>query len=158
MYSHRLGDKWLVGGASNAGCAVLREQGFDADELQALSDKIDPTAPPVYDHYYPLSANTVGERFPRPDDSAVGVLEPVPEERHDFLHCILHGIARVEAEGFGALSDLGASPLRRVLTSGGGAQNPQWLALRQAMLGVPTVRAENIDAAYGAALLAARGA
>ena len=29
--------RWLVGGASNAGCAVLREQGFDADELAALS-------------------------------------------------------------------------------------------------------------------------
>ena len=26
VYSHRLGDRWLVGGASNAGCAVLREQ------------------------------------------------------------------------------------------------------------------------------------
>ena len=26
VYSHRLGDLWLVGGASNAGCAVLREQ------------------------------------------------------------------------------------------------------------------------------------
>ena len=53
---------------------------------------------------------------------------------------------------------VGASELRRVLTSGGGSQNAQWTVMRQALLGVPTSRAANIDAAYGAALLAARGA
>ena len=53
---------------------------------------------------------------------------------------------------------IGASELRRVLTSGGGSQNAQWTVMRQALLGVPTSRAANIDAAYGAALLAARGA
>ena len=36
--------------------------------------------------------------------------------------------------------------------------NPQWTQIRQGMLGVPTERAANIDAAYGAAVLAARGA
>jgi len=157
VYSHRLGDLWLVGGASNAGCAVLREQGFDADELVSLSARIDPSVPPVHTHYYPLSASTVGERFPRPDESAVGVLTPVPDDRCDFLYAILHGLATVEAEGYAALAALGASPLRRVLTSGGGAQNPQWTQLRENMLGVPTSRASSIDAAYGAALLACRG-
>ena len=34
VYSHRLGDRWLVGGASNAGCAVLREQGFQTVPIQ----------------------------------------------------------------------------------------------------------------------------
>ena len=56
------------------------------------------------------------------------------------------------------IAELGASPLARVLTSGGGSQNPTWTAMRERMLGVPTSRAANIDAAYGAALLAARGA
>ena len=157
VYSHRLGDQWLVGGASNAGCAVLREQSFSTDELATLSDAIDPQSEPPHTDYYPLSANTVGERFPRPDEEAVGKLEPVPDTRAQFLHCILHGIARVEAEGYDALAELGASPLARVLTSGGGSNNPQWTAMRQRMLGVPTARAENIDAAYGSALLAARG-
>ena len=158
VYSHRLGDRWLVGGASNAGCAVLREQGFDSDELQQLSESIDPSVPPPHTSYYPLSANTIGERFPRPDENAVGVLAPVPPSRADFLHCILHGIAAVEAEGYEALAARGASKLERVLTSGGGSQNAKWTALRERMLGVPTSRAANIDAAYGAALLAARGA
>ena len=109
----------------------------------------------------------------------------MPEERADFLHAILHGIARVEAEGcaapsaphqpsqdspqpyavypppplpsprYAALASLGASPLHRVLTSGGGANNPQWMQMRQALLGVPASRAPNTDAAYGAAMLAA---
>ena len=92
------------------------------------------------------------------DEGATGKLAPVPESRGAFLHCILHGIARVEAEGYASLSELGASPLKRVLTSGSGSQNPTWTDLRQRMLGVPTAKAENIDAAYGAALLAARGA
>jgi len=42
-----------------------------------------------------------------------------------------------------------------VLTSGGGANNPQWMQMRQALLGVPASRAPNTDAAYGAAMLAA---
>ena len=136
----------------------------------------------------------------------VAVLEPVPEDRAEFLHAILHGVARVEAEGcaytplypeaytpfyplcpstplasahitltshthltpltpltpltnphtphtphtprrptlptyhpsrYAALASLGASPLRRVLTSGGGANNPQWMEMRQALLGAP---------------------
>ena len=90
VYSHRLGNRWLVGGASNAGCAVLREQGFDTDELTRLSSDIDPESDPPHLSYYPLSANTVGERFPRPDDEAVGMLAPVPEQRSAFLHCILY--------------------------------------------------------------------
>jgi len=154
IYSHRLGDLWLVGGASNAGCAVLREQGFTTDELVLLSGSIDPETPPLHTHYYPLPAATVGERFPQADDSAVAVLEPVPQERGEFLHAILHGLGRVEAEGYAALKQLGASELRRVLTCGGGAENPQWTMLRERMLGVPTSRAPQTDAALGAALLA----
>ena len=82
-------------------------------------------------------------------------MEPVPEERGQYLHSILHGVARVEAEGYAALASLGASRLTRVLTSGGGAKNDKWTAMRQAMLGVPAARAPNTDAAFGAALLAA---
>ncbi|KAL1508702.1 hypothetical protein AB1Y20_004797 [Prymnesium parvum] len=154
VYSHRLGDLWLVGGASNAGCAVLREQGFTAEELARLSASIDPSAAPPHAHYYPLPSATVGERFPRADDSAVAVLQPVPEERALFLHSILYGLARIEADGYAALKELGASELRRVQTCGGGSDNPQWMALRERLLGVPTSRAARTDAALGAALLA----
>ena len=157
VYSHRLGDLWLAGGASNVGCAVLREQGFDAAELVECSARIDGLAPPPQPGYYPLPAATTGERFPVADDRKAPMLSPVPEDRAEFLHSILHAIAAVEAEGYAALKQLGASPLRRVFTAGGGAANDEWTRMREAMLGVEASRADNTDAAYGVALLAARG-
>lgn len=119
-----------------------------------LSESIDPMQPPPYTNYYPLPAATVGERFPKADDSAVAVLEPVPEQRAGYLHCILYGLSNVEAEGYAILKELGASELSRVLTCGGGSENPTWTKLRQRLLGVPTSRAPRTDAALGAALLA----
>lgn len=63
VYSHRLDDKWLVGGASNTGGAVLR-QIFTDEQLENLSKQIDPMKTSPLD-YYPLP--TVGERFPVAD-------------------------------------------------------------------------------------------
>lgn len=42
IYSHRLGDVWLVGGASNVGCAVLRKEGFSNDELKVDKQFLEP--------------------------------------------------------------------------------------------------------------------
>lgn len=63
VYSHRLDDKWLVGGASNTGGAVLR-QIFTDEQLENLSEHIDPMKACLLD-YYPLPR--VGERFPVAD-------------------------------------------------------------------------------------------
>lgn len=63
VYSHRLDDKWLVGGASNTGGAVLR-QIFTDEQLEKLSEQINPMEASPLD-YYPLQ--TVGERFPVAD-------------------------------------------------------------------------------------------
>ncbi len=43
LYSHRLGDGWLVGGASNTGGGVLL-QAFTVDQMEALSARIDPAS------------------------------------------------------------------------------------------------------------------
>ena len=61
IYSHRLGDYWLTGGASNTGGAVLRHF-FSDTELASLSRQIDPNQESPLD-YYPLLG--VGDRFPR---------------------------------------------------------------------------------------------
>lgn len=63
VYSHRLEDKWLVGGASNTGGAVLRQL-FTDEQLDKLSEYINPMEASPLD-YYPLQ--TVGERFPVAD-------------------------------------------------------------------------------------------
>ena len=64
VYSHRLDDAWLVGGASNAGCRVLRDFSYDDDELRALSLTLDPYRTNAAG-VYPLARP--GERFPFAD-------------------------------------------------------------------------------------------
>ncbi len=153
VYSHWFGDRWLAGGASNAGGAVLR-QFFDDRTLAALSETIDPAAASPLD-YLPLPR--VGERFPVNDPTLAPRLTPRPQDDAEFLHGLLESLARIEARGYGLLSELGATPLHRVETAGGGARNPAWTRIRQRLLGVPVARAIHTEAAYGAALLARDG-
>jgi sugar (pentulose or hexulose) kinase len=70
---------------------------------------------------------------------------------------MLESMARIEGEAYSLLARLGASPLREVVTAGGGAANEKWTAMRAAALGVPVRAAENGEASYGAALLARQG-
>jgi hypothetical protein len=153
VYSHRLGDSWLVGGASNSGGAVLRRF-FADDELAALSARIDPARASPLD-YYPLPRP--GERFPVADPALLPRLDPRPADRVAFLHGVLEGLARIEALGYRRLAELGAPFPTRVLTTGGGAVNATWTAIRARHLGVPVSAVADRDAAYGAALLARAG-
>lgn len=66
-------------------------------------------------------------------------------------------MARIEGGAYALLARLGASPLREVVTAGGGAANEKWAALRARALGVPVRAAARGEASYGAALLARRG-
>ncbi|KAJ6346072.1 hypothetical protein OIU78_008667 [Salix suchowensis] len=154
VYSHRLDDKWLVGGASNTGGAVLK-QFFTDEQLQKLSEQINPMEASPLD-YYPLKA--VGERFPVADPNLVPRLHPRPESDVEYLHGILESIARIEAKAFNLLKDLGATQVEEVLTAGGGAKNEKWTKIRERVLGLPVSRAKQTEAAYGAALLALKGA
>ncbi len=153
VYSHRWGDLWLAGGASNTGGAVLR-QFFNNAELQDLSQQIDPQVISELD-YYPLLKS--GERFPINDPNLLPRLEPRPDRDQDFLQGMLTGIARIEAQGYQLLQELGADRLTQIYTAGGGAQNSTWQAIRQNLMGVPIVPASQQEAAYGAALLALNG-
>ena len=149
IYSHRLGDLWLAGGASNTGGAVLRQFFTDA-QLTELSRHIDPQQVSPFD-YYPLTKP--GERFPINDSQLSPRLEPRPCRDHEFLHGLLAGMAKIEAKGYGLLQQLGASPLKQVCTAGGGAKNPAWTKIRQRYLQVPVMMSSQTEAAYGSALL-----
>jgi hypothetical protein len=153
VYSQRLGDHWLVGGASNSGGAVLR-QFFSLDEIIAGSARLDTRQGSGLD-YYPLPG--VGERFPRSDPDLAPRLEPRPANPDRFLHGLLEGMAAIEAEGYRLLTDLGAPAPVRVVSIGGGAANPAWTRLRARALGIPVVAAAQQEAAYGAARLALSG-
>ena len=153
IYSHRLGTRWLVGGASNTGGAVLSHF-FTPEALQSLSRQINPAEPSGLT-YYPLLKP--GDRFPVNDPNLEPCLEPRPEAPHLFLQGLLEGIARIEAQGYYCLRTRGASPLQRVYTAGGGAQNETWTQIRARFLGVPVHPSPQSEAAYGTARLAQQG-
>jgi sugar (pentulose or hexulose) kinase len=154
VYSHRLGDLWLVGGASNAGGAVL-SQHFSSDEMQKLTPQLQPSVPTGY-QYYPLPRK--GERFPINDPNLEPRIEPIPECRHVFFQALLEGLTRIEKKGYDVLAELGAPYPTDVATCGGGAVNEAWTQMRKSALGVTVYKPEHSDAAYGSALLAKRGA
>src|SRR5919202_1308803 len=150
IYSHRFGDLWLVGGASNTGGAVLRHFLSDA-ELEHLSCRIDAQWESQLD-YYPLLKP--GDRFPISDPHLPPRLEPRPADSVEFLHGLLESITRIEARGYQLLQQLGATPLTHVYTAGGGAKNPAWKRIRGRHLNVPILPPIHTAAAYGTALLA----
>jgi D-ribulokinase len=152
VYSHRLGNRWLAGGASNSGGAVLLQH-FSREELGRLTPLLRPDSPTALD-YYPLPAP--GERFPVSDPTLPPRTEPRPADDGRFLQGLLEGIAAVERRGYELLAELGAPYPSSLRTVGGGARNPAWSRIRARLLGVPLLPPTSEDAAYGAALLARR--
>ncbi|MCK4743369.1 MAG: FGGY-family carbohydrate kinase [Sulfuriflexus sp.] len=152
IYSHRLGDQYLVGGASNTGGAVLR-QFFDDQQLEQLSAQIELNKPVTLE-YMPLPS--VGERFPVNNPDLEPLMTPRPADDVDFLHALLESMSKIELQGYAALSKLGAPMPTSIRSSGGGAKNPQWQALRQKQLNVTFLKPSHQEAAVGAALLASR--
>jgi len=166
IYSHRFPsvlieeqhDLWLVGGASNVGCSVLRQQRFDNKELEELSKLIDPNVESSLS-YYPLTKT--GERFPIADSELEPCLEPLPPTRQEFLHGIFQGISSVEVEGYLALGKLCGSYPNIVYSTGGGSRNPVWTQMRDrrlnAALTTRVEKAPNVEASLGATVLARAG-
>ena len=154
IYSHRIGDAWLAGGASNTGGKVLAHF-FSVERIVELSRTIDPSKPTGLD-YYPLTG--AGERFPVADAALAPRLEPRPADDVLFLQAMLEGIAAIEASGYRRLAELGGPALRSVRSVGGGARNPAWTAIRGKKLGVPFLGAVSEEAAAGTARLALQGA
>ena len=147
---HRLGGRWLVGGASNAGGGVLR-QFFSGQDLVELSRQINPDQPSGL-QLRPLPRP--GERFPVDDPGLEPVLGPRPVSDALFLQGLLEGLAAIERAGWQRLLELGAPPIGRVISLGGGARNPQWRRIREQCLGLPVWNRPNLSAAAGVARLA----
>jgi D-ribulokinase len=150
IYSHKLGNFWLTGGASNTGGAVLKYF-FTTEELTQLSSQINPNLLTNL-HYYPLL--TKGDRFPINNPNLEPKITPRPDDNVIFLQGLLEGIADIEAKGYELLQQLGATPLTKVYTAGGGAKNDTWRYLREKRLKVDVKISPQTEAAYGSALLA----
>ncbi|WVT72058.1 FGGY-family carbohydrate kinase [Sinorhizobium chiapasense] len=154
LYSHRIGEMWLAGGASNTGGVVLAEH-FSPEKIAALSAGIDPSADTGLD-YYPLVKP--GERFPVADPDFPPRMSPRPADDATFLKAIFEGIAGVESLAYQRLNSLGGPALRSLRSVGGGAKNAAWSAIRTRKLGVPFLPVLSEEAAAGTARLALSGA
>lgn len=152
VYSQPLLNKWLVGGASNSGGAVLLKY-FSPARLQAMTPLLTPDSVTGL-NYYPLSSP--GERFPIHDVNLTPRLTPRPTDDIQFFQGLLEGIAGIEQQGYALLHQLGAPHPTRIYTAGGGASNAAWTQIRQAKLGIPLCNPLQQQAAYGTALLAQR--
>jgi len=147
LYSHKLGEAWLVGGASNTGGAVLLEH-FTLEEINKLSAKINPAIPTGLD-YYPLVRP--GERFPVNDPYLEPRIAPRPESDAVFLQGLFEGIAAIEAKCYKEIEARSGGFPKQILTAGGGAQNDVWGQIRAQALQCLLYRAKYSEAAIGAA-------
>ena len=146
----RLNGRWLVGGASNTGAAILTRY-FSPDLLEELSRQIDAKTSGRL-RLRPLLGR--GERFPVDDPQLEPILEPRPVSDAAFLQALLEGITAIEQQGWQRLRELGAPPIQRVITLGGGARNSRWRQMRQRILGLPVLNRPHLSAARGMARLA----
>ena len=153
IYSHRILDFWLAGGASNSGGTVIRKF-FDDDQLKSMTPKLRPDVSTGFS-YYPLA--TQGERFPVSDPSYPPRLAPRPADDVTFFQAILEGITSIEKSGYDRLAELGGPKLLSVRTVGGGATNPAWTRMRQSTLAVPFCTARSAEASVGTASLVLAG-
>jgi sugar (pentulose or hexulose) kinase len=150
VYSHRMGERWLVGGASNTGGKALLRY-FTPARMSELAPGLRPDRPTGL-HWHPLPEP--GERFPVADPTLAFDPQPLPADEIVLYQGLLEGMAEVEQGAYGLLAELGAPPLYSVRTVGGGAANLAWMDIRAGLLGVPMLSPVNLEAGYGAALLA----
>jgi xylulokinase len=153
IYSHRHpAGSWLPGGASNTGGEVLARRFANANlaTLDQRAARLTPTGLICY----PLER--IGERFPfaRPDARGFLVGTP-PSTDHHYTAC-LEGVGYVERLAYQRLAELGAAPIGGPLrVAGGGARSLPWLQIRADILNLPLLIPQQIEAAFGAAVLAA---
>ncbi len=154
IYSHKLGNYWLAGGASNSGGAVLAHY-FSRQQMDELTLRLKPDTPTGL-NYYPLLQP--GERFPVNDVEFPPRMEPAASTELEQFQAMLEGIAAIEHQGYEKLHQLGAPCPVRIFSAGGGSKNAPWTKIRQQIIGVDIEQATHTEACYGSALLAMRGA
>lgn len=150
IYSHRLNNHWLVGGASNTGGAVLLQH-FTQTQLNTMTPLLKPEQATGL-NYYPLPGT--GERFPDNNSNKKSNISPRPDSDIEFFQGLLEGIANIEANGYKKLQQLGAGAVTKIFTAGGGSKNSAWKTIRGQKTGVKIVNAAHNEASYGSALLA----
>jgi len=146
---HRINDDWICGGASNSGCGILSK--FFSDlEIKELSRQINPSENTSLNL---LPLNSKGERFPVNNANLEPILDPRPVSDALYLHALLEGLAKIELKGWEKLGELTGSLPKKIITIGGGSNNPQWRKIREKIINIPIVSCKKTTS-FGTALLA----
>ena len=150
--NHKILGKWLTGGASNAGAAILLDF-FNIEYIEELSKQINPNKSTGL-NLLPLSSQ--GERFPIDDPNLQPKLEPRPVSDSLYLHALFEGLAKIEARGWQKLHELGVDLPSQIITIGGGAKNITWKNIREREIGIP-IKICSRPPAAGVASIALQG-
>lgn len=153
VYCHILPGKnpiYLPGGASSVGAECLQayfpKLKYDLYDQRALD------LFPVESITYPLVRK--GERFPFVYSEAEHFYQGSNDEFERYT-AYLQAVAFVERLGIETLGSLGADITGRVYTIGGAVKSVPWLQIRADVIQKQVSRPKIIEAAYGAAILAA---
>lgn len=149
IYSHRLANRWLVGGASNTGGAPLRHFFLIKPSTSSVHKSISSHLRWSIVRYCRQASASLFD-----DPTYAPRLTPGPASDVHFCHSLLQSIANIERLTYQCLAAAGAHPVTAVYTVGGGAKNPIWTTIRERTLAVPIVLATQTEAAYGNALIA----
>lgn len=170
IYSHKLNNNWLVGGASNTGGAVLLKV-YNLTEIEYLIHTIHRS--PLTNHdlnitdaFYPL--NTTGERFPIADASLTPKMPQKPNQplvmndvspkgfatlkaHQTYFLNLIKGLVYVEYLAYKRLEQVTEEPIKRLYSVGGGEKNLLWQRCRTVQFAnqFHLKPAHSLDAAYG---------
>ncbi|MBD3230180.1 MAG: hypothetical protein GF329_18520 [Candidatus Lokiarchaeota archaeon] len=154
IYSHIFPSRkiiYLPGGASSVGAECL--EAYFSDINFREYDKEALKSFPTHILNYPLVKR--GERFPFIDENAEHFCQKNPVNKYELYTSYLQSIAFVEKLALEVLESLGAPIGNRVFTIGGATKSKDWLQIRADVLQKVIYRPKIIEAAFGAAILAA---
>ncbi len=154
VYCHILPGKdqiFLPGGASSVGAECLQAYFRDIDYKEYDQRALD---------YFPSRAITYplvkkGERFPFVDPTAEYFYQGPAVNNYEKYTAYLQAVAFVERLSIEVLESLGAEIGKQVFTIGGATRSETWLQIRADVLQKSLFRPKSIEAAYGAAIVAA---
>ncbi len=142
---------WLPGGTSSTGGECLKDR-FGKENLAEL-DKYVPERTPTHLTVYPLLRT--GERLPFINPEAEGFIIGKPGDKYELYAAYLEGVGLVERWIYELMEELGAPVGEKIYTAGGGSRSKEWLQVRANILNKTLVRPKVVEAAFGAAIVAA---
>ena len=153
LYAHRHPEGyWLPGAASNTGGESVRL--FFGDRLETYDRDIE-HMPPTGSLVYPLARKS--EKFPFLNMDATGFINCEISTPQSLFKGFLEGAAYVERMIYEKIKSIGYPMGDRVYSMGGGAYSDPWLQIRADVLNRNVCRAKEVEAAFGASIIAASG-